>query len=1449
VEDHRKDVRITLERQWRDYVVSEVLDKMSSSSNFFVDNPQKYLRLPLHRVLRKFDLILNAQMRWFVKSSIDVWVAFIRTFEPSPSVSLPAPLLKLRLSTTTDGKVALTPNPDELISRLLELIDGVQKVTTSISCVEHELVPFCNLPQNLMFDIGEEGVLLEDAKAATKEVFLACLEGPKQVQAMYQEYAYLLTEEVRDIDPLDIDDVQERTQAYVDAGTAIEKLTATVMKFPLFELHCKDIIAVLSARAYYLANTCLAAVARNVQDRSQEVLQEWLETHDRILSNPEDEEELAKLKQFMSEIQVLKTRPLMNTTRHIHQQIDMVSGFNYHIEHEHIERAFSSFAWPLQILIDVNDSERSLDSQKQKFMDKLDQERAEYYRDMQRYATELEWVKSLNDYELAVKVAIRINTLKDNFDRARERVQSYIDREKLFGIDVKDYADLDTMCNDYEPFYKLWCSSIEFKHAEEEWLNGSLNKLNASEIEQTVEDAYKESYKMIKQFEGEENVQKVAVELRDAITKFRLNMPVINALCQEAFQPMHYLLLFDELDTDVDMDDNLSLSLLLDNNILDHIETVERISAEAQKQHSLKVALANMKTEWKPMELQVLAYKTTGSYVVKGIDDIQTLLDDHIVKTMAIRGSPFVKPIEKEVKDWELKLVYIQDLLEQWLAVQRSWLYLEPIFSSDDIQRQMPNEAKRFQHVNALWRQTMDLVLENPNVLDVSDIENLLASFTDANRKLDAIQKGLNDYLETKRLAFPRFFFLSNDELLMILSQTKDPTAVQPHMGKCFEGINSVRFDGNSEIIESMLSIEGEEVELFKPVNVVAGDKKGNVEKWLLEVQDSMIGCLTQIIGEAYKAYANTDRKKWCLEWAGQVVICVDNIYWTAEVAQAIKDNNLDHYYDEQCTQLLGLVDLVRGDLSKLARRTLTALVTIDVHNRDVVKMLSDAKLTSVTDFNWMAQLRYYWAPTGSIIMYDTQKPSTKDQVQVSIINSTLLYGFEYLGNSDRLVVTPLTDRCYRTLMGAFALFYGGAPEGPAGTGKTESTKDLAKALSVQCVVFNCSDGLDYLAMGKFFKGLASSGAWCCFDEFNRINLEVLSVVAQQVATITWAIRARKSTFLFEGTDLKLIPSCAVNITMNPGYAGRSELPDNLKALFRPCAMMVPDYALIGEIVLYSFGFGDAKYLSIKAVASLRLGSEQLSSQDHYDFGMRALKSILVAAGQLRRKYGNSRPEDILMLSALNDVNLPKFTSNDIPLFKGITGDLLPGVKMPPSDDGGLTEEMQKAAESRNLQAKDSFIHKCTQLWETIMVRHGLMIVGMNMSGKTQVENVLADALGAVADGDLYLPVEISKMNPKSIKQGELYGDFDPNTHEWTDGILALTVRYTANAGLSKRQWIMLDGPVDAVWIENMNTVLDDNKKLCLVSGEIIALSSKMRMQFEVEDLEARRPPPCRAAA
>ena len=1034
----------------------------------------------------------------------------------------------------------------------------------------------------------------------------------------------------------------------------------------------------------------------------------------------------------------------------------------------------------------------------------------------------------LGDIDLAEDRLAAVEAMDARLAELKRAGETYANREELFGRPVTTYPALNSLFREWEPYANLWRVCAEFGRHQPEWTNGPFPQLDPEKVTGMVETWNRAIVKMLKHIKGVP--ADVCAELKRRLAAFETNLPIVASLRNPGLRDRHWKDMSEDLGFAVKADAEFSLARAVQLGLHRHVDVLEKYSEAASKEYSLERALDAMHQNWRGVAFETSPWRDTGSFVLKGTDDTQMLLDDQIVKTQSMRSSPYIGPFEDRVKLWEKKLTTIQEVLDQWLKMQSGWLYLEPIFGSDDIMQQMPAEGRKFKTVDTTWRKTMLKLELTSEVLVVGADEDLLGSLRKCNELLDEVNKGLSEYLETKRLAFPRFYFLSNDELLEILSETKDPLRVQPFLKKVFEAIHLLEFQKNMEVT-AMLSEEGEKVPFVTTFNPAKAG--GAVEKWLIQCEAAQRETVAAMCRDASAAYATSKRTDWMVEWPGQVVLCIGSLYWTSQTEAAIREGTMKAHAGTVSSQLMDIVEKVRGKLTKLQRKTLSALVVLEVHARDVVAELAEKGVPSVEDFDWASQLRYTW---------DTMDDG-KEGVTVRMINAAIYYGNEYLGNSSRLVITPLTDRCYRTLMGAVHLDVGGAPEGPAGTGKTETTKDLAKAIAMQCVVFNCSDGLDYLAMAKFFKGLAASGAWACFDEFNRIDLEVLSVIAQQILTITRAKAARALVFDFEGTRLPLRRTCNVFITMNPGYAGRSELPDNLKALFRTVAMMVPDYAMISEVFLFSNGYLEARSLAVKLVATYKLCSEQLSSQSHYDYGMRAVISVLRAAGAVKLKYPD-RDESVLMLISLKDVNLPKFLAPDVPLFNNILSDLFPGVELPEPDYDHMRASLELECARNNLQPTPVFLEKIFQLYEMILVRHGLMIVGYSYGAKTCMYRTLAGALGDLNSKGLLEEnkVKVVVINPKSIYMGQLYGQFDPTSHEWQDGVLAKKYRELAVDTSPDRKWVMFDGPVDAIWIENMNTVLDDNKKLCLMSGEIIAMSNGMNMIFEVQDLAVASP-------
>lgn len=354
----------------------------------------------------------------------------------------------------------------------------------------------------------------------------------------------------------------------------------------------------------------------------------------------------------------------------------------------------------------------------------------------------------------------------------------------------------------------------------------------------------------------------------------------------------------------------------------------------------------------------------------------------------------------------------------------------------------------------------------------------------------------------------------------------------------------------------------------------------------------------------------------------------------------------------------------------------------------------------------------------------------------------------------------------------------------------------------------------DFGAMGRLFCGLCQVGAWGCFDEFNRLEERILSAVSQQILTIQRGLLERQSNIELLGRSISLHNNVGIFVTMNPGYAGRSNLPDNLKTLFRSVAMVVPDRKLIAQVMLYSQGIVSAEDLSGKVVTLFQNCESMLSKQSHYDFGLRALKTLLVSAGGLKRKAledidpveGQALfdiEEKVLIQGACNNV-IPKLVAEDLVIFSKRLETIFPGSEVAKMEDDTLKKELIEICADENLVDGDAWMQKVLQLKQVLDMRHGVMLVGPSGSGKSKALRVLMKGLEKInkKKGNVYI------IDPKAMDKEGLYGVLDGTTMDWTDGVFTSLLRgILANqrGEADQQHWIIFDGDVDPEWAENLN--------------------------------------------
>lgn len=658
----------------------------------------------------------------------------------------------------------------------------------------------------------------------------------------------------------------------------------------------------------------------------------------------------------------------------------------------------------------------------------------------------------------------RLRRFEDEFDIRSRKRELFCNGEALFALPQTPYPDLDATAKELGLLAKLYGLYMDVMARMDEWrvILWSDTVANIGGMAGEMEAFASRCRKMPKRLREWE----AFVALKKRIEDFQLVLPLLQALSKPSMQPRHWEALEKITGTPLPVGDaEFRLAQLLAAPLVERIDEITEVCDGADKEQGIDRKLGELEDKWAVARFAFAQWKGRGVPIVMGVGAVVEELEEAQMNLQTQLTMRYIAFFRERATGKLKELSDTCETLELWQKVQLLWCSLESVFLGGDIAKQMPLVAKRFQKIDKDFVNLMGRASEQGVVVSACGNELLRLSLPVMFEELEKCQKSLEGYLEQKRNKFPRFYFVSNPVLLQILSQGSDPLAVQQYYEKIFDSISYVDHAPKDKfVINGMVSREGraeERIPFRRPVRVA-----GNIEDWLMDVlremQRTMKALCEEAAAEVLGASGDLGQLRGFVDNAcGQYALLGLQLMWTADCEAALgacrRDKNSLKAANKKALDVLTVLSSwCLQDLgTKMNRTKIETLVTIQVHQRDVINdvygLYRAKKITGADDFEWLKQARFYWEPEGRDFLDDN------GCCRVRITDVPFDYQFEYLGCKERLVITPLTDRCYITLAQALGMYFGGAPAGPAGTGKTETVKDMGRSLGIFVVVTNCT--------------------------------------------------------------------------------------------------------------------------------------------------------------------------------------------------------------------------------------------------------------------------------------------------------------------------------------------------------------------------------------------------------
>jgi dynein heavy chain len=767
-----------------------------------------------------------------------------------------------------DKKVRLSEKIETIRNEIVKLIDEVVMTSHNIPLPQNN---FTRSNQKALFSISPKtDEVVVEIREIVDTVLYENLGIIDKVTEVFAPYEYLLneaeglTEKLKK--KLELREYQDLINKYRDISEEIDTQVPNDIYMNLAQIDCREIKETLCKKCDDYVKKIREVVDKNLNNLKQKIGDDQKSMFDifhQMKSNNTDAQHYEECEKQRELIERTERVKCMNSFKEAVSWLMFLYQNKEFIHSDHITSMYATAESVHKIddrLKDVRDKNNSM---KDAIKNDLDRKKLDFDSKMKSLITEISDLRTYGGFFDFGTKEEKVRILEETVAERKADAEKINSIQEKIGSRRMNFEELNNAEKNLLPYRDLWVLANKWDKTEYEKV--IIFSLVPDEVIKDTRKKNGEVAGIITTFEEMEERPKepldAAHKLKDLIVKFLEVAPLLQALCARGMQDRHWVDVSRISEMEWNAHASWTLKDCIDNGMIAHKTKLLEIADRANKEYSNFSLLEEMASEWTSVELSVKLWKETQTYALIGdsVDDLRTLLDDHIIKTQTMKGSQFARVFEERIKNWEDSLLYIRNTLEIWVKVQANWIYLQPIFNSPDIRKELMAESEMFNRIDKKWRDVMAHILANNKAIKIADDPSLLDTLTDMLTKLEGIQNELSGYLNTKRTKFPRFYFLSADSLIEVLSDAKDPKKIQKFAKILFEGVQTFTFD-SSDVVLGVKSSEGEVIAFQEVIDTKP--HAGLVEIWLQMFEDLMVQEVRLFIENAFKQFEEISREE-----------------------------------------------------------------------------------------------------------------------------------------------------------------------------------------------------------------------------------------------------------------------------------------------------------------------------------------------------------------------------------------------------------------------------------------------------------------------------------------------------------------------------------------------------------------------------------------------------------